>query len=70
MHVIAFSSPSRPAWRWRLISYAGDIVEESRDVFRSIAEAIGAGAVRSEELRVRDISQPVLPYAGSLRRGI
>ena len=57
MHVIAFSTPSRPSWRWRLISYAGDIVEESRDAFGSISDAIGAGALRSEELRIRDMPE-------------
>jgi hypothetical protein len=62
MHVIAFSTPSRPEWRWRLISYAGDIVEESREIFPCIADAIGAGAVRSEELRVRDSRESLPVY--------
>ena len=69
MHVIAFSSSARPEWRWRLMTYAGDIVEESREVFGTIAAAISAGAIRSEELRVRSLSRPVLEYAASLHRG-
>src|SRR3989442_1222645 len=29
MQVVAFSNPSQPDWRWRIVNYAGEMVEES-----------------------------------------
>ena len=37
MQVVAFSTPLNPAWRWRIVSYSGEQVEESREEFLSIA---------------------------------
>ena len=37
MQVVAFSTPQDPLWRWRIVNYAGELVEESRDSFRTIA---------------------------------
>jgi hypothetical protein len=30
--VPVFSTPTRPAWRWHIVNYAGDIIEESHDL--------------------------------------
>ena len=43
MQVVAFSSPRHPAWRWRIIDYAGSMVEESHEHFASIAAAVADG---------------------------
>src|SRR5262249_13227091 len=40
MQVIAFSTPSYPDWRWRIVNYAGEVVEESHETFPSIALAV------------------------------
>lgn len=51
MQVVAFSSPAHPGWRWRIVNYAGEMVEESYESFSSIATAVADGTQR---LRVRD----------------
>lgn len=50
MNVIAFSTPSLPDWRWRIVNYAGEMVEESARVFPSIATAVAEGLRRLREL--------------------
>ena len=50
MQVIAFSTPQRPDWRWRIVSYEGEMVEESSRTFLSIASAVAEGARRLREL--------------------
>ena len=57
MQVIAFSTPSRPEWRWRLVNYAGEVVEESFETFASIAIAITDGTRRMNALNVEDVSR-------------
>ena len=58
MQVTAFCTPTRPEWRWRIVSYAGDTVEESRDTFVSISAAVAQGTARMLELSVVDRSAP------------
>lgn len=62
MRVIAFSTPARPAWRWRIVSYSGDLVEESQETFPTIAGAVARGARRLSEMNVVDRSVPATPY--------
>ena len=62
MQVIAFATPTRPDWRWRIVNDAGDMVEESFDTFASIAEAVAVGAERLQEMDVADVSKRVNPY--------
>ena len=57
MQVSAFSSPSRPDWRWRITSYAGEVVAESPDVFATISAALSAGRTRLGEMDVADTSE-------------
>lgn len=41
---MAFNSPDRPEWRWRISNHAGKMLEESRDRFPTIAAAVEEGA--------------------------
>jgi len=46
MQVVAISSPRHPEWHWRIMNYAGEIVEESQVGFASISAAVAAGNER------------------------
>ena len=59
MQVTAFSTPLRPDWRWRIVNYAGEIIEESRDSFPTIASAVAKGTQRLVQMNVVDHSEPV-----------
>jgi hypothetical protein len=65
MQVLAFSSPSRPDWRWRIVNYSGEMVEESYETFASIATAVTDGTRRMNELNVEDVSQRSYTYLRS-----
>ena len=58
--VTAFSTPSSPEWRWRIVNYAGDVIEESRETFRTIATAVASGTQRLTQLNIpdRSVSRP------------
>jgi hypothetical protein len=58
VQVTAVSTPTQPDWRWRIVNYAGEIIEESRDSFPSIAEAVAKGAKRLLQMNVVDRSEP------------
>ena len=62
MQVTAFSTPSSPAWRWRIVSYAGDVIEESQETFGTIASAVASGTQRLRQLDIPDRS--VSPRTG------
>ncbi len=62
MQVAAFSTPGSPNWRWRIVNYAGEMVEESRETFPTIASAVAQGTKRLVELNVVDRSMPVARY--------
>ena len=64
MQVTAFSTPAQPSWRWRISKDSGDVVEESRDVFRTIAVALDAGRERLGEMETAD--ETVSPALGRL----
>ena len=59
MQVTAFSTPRNPDWRWHIVNYAGEILEESRDTFPTIASAVARGTQRLLQLNVVDRSTPV-----------
>ena len=61
MQVLAFSTPQDPQWRWRIINYAGELLEESRETFPTIARAIAAGSKRLTAMNVIDTSVPYQP---------
>ena len=54
MQVFAFSTPSRPEWRWRIVNYSGEMVEESYRTFPSIATAVSDGTRRVNEMSEDD----------------
>ena len=62
MQVIAFSTPSYPDWRWRIVDYAGEMVEESFRTFPSIATAVADGQGRMRELGTVDLSERVSSF--------
>ena len=68
MQVIAFSTPSYPDWRWRIVNYAGEMVEESRETYPSIAVAVAEGNRRLREVDSNDLSVRPSPYRRSYRR--
>jgi hypothetical protein len=55
MQVMAFNTPSRPEWRWRIVDYSGQMVEESYQTFPTIANAVTDGTRRVNELTDRDL---------------
>ena len=62
MQVVAFSTPMNPHWRWRIVNYAGEVVEESNDTFPTIASAVAQGTKRLVQMNVVDRSEPVRGY--------
>jgi hypothetical protein len=62
MQVAAFSTPQDPRWRWRIVNYAGELVEESQDTFTSIAGALEQGSKRLRTMNVGDTSVPFHPH--------
>jgi len=58
MQVTAFSTPRKPDWRWRIVNYAGETIQESRDSFPTIAAAVARGTEYMSRLRA-DRSAPV-----------
>lgn len=59
MQVTAFATPAHPEWRWRIVSYSGEVIEESRDSFPSIAAAVASGNVRLRAMD--DVDRTVAP---------
>jgi hypothetical protein len=59
MNVAAFKTPEDPAWRWRIVNYAGETIAESSDRFTSIGAALAGGNRHLAELKLVDNSQPV-----------
>lgn len=59
MQVAAFSTPTNPAWRWRIVNYAGETMAESHEQYPTIAAALTQGAKRLVQMNVVDRSEPV-----------
>jgi len=62
MQVTAFSTPAVPDWRWRIVNYAGEILEESHDSFSTIAAAVASGTERLVSLNIVDRSAPRIDW--------
>jgi hypothetical protein len=58
MQVAAFATTADRGWRWRIVNYAGEVVEESTEMFGTIAAAVADGSARLVTLNVVDRSQP------------
>jgi hypothetical protein len=54
MNVLAVSTPGHPDWRWRIVGYHGETVEDSYTVFLTIAEAVAEGRERLQRHPDRD----------------
>lgn len=50
MQVSAISTPRCPDWRWRILGYDGEVIEESSELFPTIAAAIAQGTERLARL--------------------
>ena len=50
MQVTAFATPARPSWRWRIVDDGGETVEESSQMFSTIAGAVAEGARRMDAI--------------------
>jgi hypothetical protein len=62
VEVVAVSTPQdHSLWRWRIINYAGKVVEESHDSFATIASAVEHGSTRLGQMDVVDNSVRILP---------
>jgi hypothetical protein len=68
MQVTAFSTPERPEWRWRIVSYAGETVEESRETFATISAALERGSERMRQMNADDTTPPSRNWHTALRR--
>lgn len=68
VQVIAFSTPLNPAWRWRIVSYSGDQIEESREEFGTIGAALAKGWRRLRELDIVDRTVAPARFRPSGRR--
>ena len=69
MQVGAFSIPGQPDWRWRIVNYAGETIEESPSRFSTIALAMADGRRRLSQLDV-DRSVPRGPYRSAYRQRV
>jgi hypothetical protein len=67
MQVLAFSTTASGRWRWRIVNYGGEMIEESREQYPTIAEAVTQGTGRLTEMSVQDISR--MERSFSPRRG-
>jgi hypothetical protein len=67
MQVGAFSSPGEPDWRWRIVNYAGETIDESAEGFATIALAMAAGRKRLLQMGA-DHSVPRAPYRSTYHR--
>ena len=68
MNVVAFSTPSQPDWRWRIVNYGGEMVEESSKGFATIALAVAEGNERLRTHADRDLPVPARPPSWQRRR--
>ena len=64
MNVVAFSTPGHDDWRWRIVDYGGQTIEESSAGFATIALAVAAGAERLRNRTDRDDPVPRAPWRG------
>ena len=62
MQVAAFAKAQDRGWRWRIVNYAGEVIEESNEEFSSIAAAVAQGSARLVTLNVVDRSEAARPW--------
>jgi hypothetical protein len=69
MQVAAIAKAEDRGWRWRIVNYAGEVIEESAEVFGSIAAAVAQGSARLVTLNVVDRSEAARPWRRVSHRG-
>jgi endonuclease V-like protein UPF0215 family len=69
MQVAAFAKENDRGWRWRIVNYAGEVIEESNDIFVSIAAAAPKASARLVPHNVVDRSEPPRPWRRVSHRG-
>jgi hypothetical protein len=57
MQVTAVATPRQPDWRWRIVNNAGEIIEESHQVYPSVAAALAKGTKRLVAMNTVDRSE-------------
>ena len=62
MQVAAVSIPGSPGWHWRVVNYAGEMIEESRETFPTISIAVAHGKKRHAEMNIADRSTSSRAY--------
>lgn len=67
MHVAAVSTPDHPEWRWRIATYAGEVVAQSPGGFESMAAALAEGRRRLSKMNVIDRSEAARVHWASRR---
>jgi hypothetical protein len=65
VNVVAISTPLRPDWRWRIVNYAGEVVDESTETFPTIGRAVAEGAKHLRRMDAIDHSTRPSPYGRS-----
>ncbi|HEX3178955.1 MAG TPA: hypothetical protein VHZ49_19920 [Methylomirabilota bacterium] len=69
MQVAAVAKAEDRGWRWRIVNYAGDVIEESTEVFGSISAAVAQGSARLLKLNLVDRSEPARAWRRVSHRG-
>ena len=67
MQVAAVSVPGSPGWHWRVVNYAGEMIEESRETFPTISIAVAHGKKRHAEMDIVDLSTSARAHRPSPR---
>ena len=63
VQVAAVSTPEDGSrWRWRIVNYAGEVIEESSGTFPTIGTAVEHGSKRLSQIDVVDNSVPYQPH--------
>ena len=70
MQVTAFNTPKKPAWRWRIVNVAGEMIAESTEGFASIAAAVAKGQERLVAMNLVDRSVPGNRFRAGQRRRV
>ncbi len=65
MQVIAFATAAESGWRWRIVGYSGEMLEESSRSFPTIASAVADGSERMHEIDT--VAPPPPPYRTTRR---
>jgi len=68
MQVMAFSTPIHPDWRWRIVNSEGQTIEESSEMFPTIAAAVSEGERRLKEISASDTSAVIADHLSSTVR--